>query len=238
MAATLAPAIQVLPATPLPEPGNLPPPTIQNASPELTMARDLVAKNPNDPEAHLTLSLALWDAKEARTAMDELTQAANLAGPKNKDFLLKAVKKFTERGAWGPAVGLYIRLASTDGGKIGLPKEMEDGFHEAVYKASEQKDAQFADLFERVDIISPALGHIARGRQALYQGNLEEAKMQMGNAEKIIPNMPEAKLLKAEIEMKMGSTKEAKDTLLALSPDPETPEWVRLMAENYLKTIQ
>ena len=61
-------------------------PQIQNASPELTAAMDLVAKNPNDPDAHLTLSLALWDAKEIRPAMDELAQAAELGRTKQQGF--------------------------------------------------------------------------------------------------------------------------------------------------------
>jgi predicted Zn-dependent protease len=119
-----------------------------------------------------------------------------------------------------------------------MSKEVEDRFHEAVYKAAEQKDAQLADLFRRVDIFNPELGQVARGRQTLYRGNLEEAKEHMVNAEKMNPNMPEVKLLKAEIEMKMGNMKEAKDTLLILAPDPETAEWIRIMAENYLKIIQ
>jgi serine/threonine protein kinase len=239
LVASILPPAQSLPDTPQPEPinGDQPHPVDQNASPEVLMARELAAKNPKDPDAHLTLSLALWDAKEIRSAMDELNQAADLAGTNNKGFLLEAAIKFTEREAWVPTADLYLRMASTDRSQR-MPKEMEDGFHEAVYKAAGQKDGQFADLFQRVDIFNPALGHLARGRQSLYQGNIEEAKAQMVNAEKIIPNMPEAKLLKAEIERKLGNKKEAKDTLLILTSDPKTPEWIRLMAENYLKLIQ
>ncbi len=50
--------------------------------------------------------------------------------------------------------------------------------------------------------------------------------------------MYEAALLKAEIEMKTGNQAEAKNILLSLSSDPKAPEWIRFMAENYLKTIQ
>lgn len=231
------PAPQFLPATPLPEPGNPPPSTIQNSSPELTVVMDAVAKNPNDPDAHLGLSIALLDTKEFRPAVVELEKAVVLAGPNNRDFLLKAAGQFAEREAWVPAAGLYLRAAATYRDKSG-PTELQDRVHESVYKAAEQKDLQTVDVFERVDNFSPALGHVARGRHALYQGSLDEAKAQMVTAEKLVPNMPEAKMLKAEIEMKMGNMKEAKNTLLALPPDPEMPEWIRLMAENYLKTIQ
>ena len=231
------PAPQALPGTPMSEPRNPPPSNIQNASPELTVAMDAVAKNLNDPDAHLGLSIALLDAKEFRPAMVELDKAVILAGVNNRDFLLKAAEQFAEREAWGAAAGLYLRTASTYRDKS-APGELEDKVHESVYQAAEQKDLQSADVFERVDDFSPALGHIARGRHALYQGNLEEAKAQMVNAESIIPNMPEAKMLKAEIEMELKNQKEAKKTLSALSSDPQAPEWIRLMAENYLNTIQ
>jgi serine/threonine protein kinase len=236
--ATLPLPVQSIPGTP-PEPviGDQPQPVVQNVSPEVAMAMDLVTKNPNDPDAHLTLSLALWDAREIRPAIDELNQAVTLTGLDNREFLKKAAKRFEEREAWGAAAGLYLRLAATYRDE-GTPRDLDDKVHESVYKAVEQKEMQFADLFERTDVFNPALGHVARGRHALYQGNIEEAKAQMSNAEKIIPAMPEAQMLKAEIEMKMGNQDEAKNILLALSSSLEAPEWIRFMAENYLKLTQ
>jgi len=238
--ATSIPVVETLPAPPTPQsntPGTQAPPAVQNMSPEVSMAMELVAKNPKDADSHLSLALALWDAKEIRPAADEINQAVSLAGTENRDFLLRAAERFVERQAWVPAAGLYLRLVPTYRNED-MPREMEDRIHEAVYKAAEQKDLQLAEFFERVDVFDPALGHIARGRHALYQGNLEEATAQMGNAEKIKPAMPEVKMLKAEIEMKTGNMKEAKDTLLILASNPETPEWLRFMAENHLKIIQ
>ena len=240
--ATVAPT-QILPATPLPPPengeaaGNPNLPTFQNASPELKAAIELVAKNPNDPDAHLNLSIALLESKEnARAAMEELVQAANLAGPDNKDFLLKAAEKFKERGAWVPAAGMYLRLNQAYHNEI-VPMEVRNNFHEAVYKATEQKDMPLFVLFERIDNVDPGLGHIARGRYALYN-DIGDAQIQLAKAENMTPKMHEATLLKAEIEMQSGNQAEAKTTLLPLSSDPQAPEWIRLMAENYLKTIQ
>jgi hypothetical protein len=65
-----------------------------------------------------------------------------------------------------------------------------------------------------------------------------EAIVEMASAEKINPDMPEIPLLKAEYEMKMSNQAEAKNTLLALTSRPDVPEWIRIMAENYLKLIQ
>jgi len=54
----------------------------------------------------------------------------------------------------------------------------------------------------------------------------------------IVMRSTESSLLNAETEMKLGNPTEAKKILLSLSSDPRTPEWIRVMAENYLKTIQ
>jgi serine/threonine protein kinase len=235
-------ATQILPASPLPllendQPEETTPlPEIQNNRPEVNMARELVAKNPNDPDAHLTLALALWDAKEIRSAMDELQEAFNLAGPNNKDFLFGAGEKFVQREAWIPAASIYLRLASIQ--KQEMPKELLNNFHEAVYKASEKKEAPLFISFDRIANVNQPLGHVARGRNALSQGNMEDAQAQAAAAEKLKPGMREALMLKAEIEMKTNNREDAKKLLLSLTSDPETPEWLRFMAEKHLKTIE
>ncbi|MCA2001374.1 MAG: serine/threonine protein kinase [Chloroflexi bacterium] len=213
-------------------------PIVPNDSPELTIAKELVAKNPNDPDAHLNLALALWDEKQIRPTMDELTRAADLAGVDRRDFLAKAAEKFMERKAWIPAANLYLRMAL--GGK-GIPPELMDNFHESVYKAAEQQEMPLFLPFDRIEKIEPPLSHIARGRHILYNAGPEQADetvMEIAAAEKLMAGMPEVSLLKAEYEMKMGNVEEAKAALLVISSNPESPEWVRLMAENYLKLIQ
>jgi serine/threonine protein kinase len=236
---TLVPATQALPPATLPGPANSSgksAPNIQNASPELTATTDLVAKKPNDPKAHLALALALWDAKQSLPALNEMSQVSKLADPNDKVLFLNAAQEFKKREAWTIAVTMYLRLV--DSQNPNMPKEVENDFHEAVYKAAQQKNMPLNAFFQRIDNADAVLGHIAQGRYALYQGNLDEAKNQMVSAEKIKPQMPEAKLLKAEIEMKLGNQKVAKDILSALSSDPEAPEWLRFMAENYLKPLQ
>jgi predicted Zn-dependent protease len=131
---------------------------------------------------------------------------------------------------------MYLRLAQIyRDGK--MPKEIENDFHEAIYKSTEQKDMPLFILFERIDNADQALGYIARGRYALFNG-LGDAQTQLAKAQKEKPDMYEAYLLKAEIEMKTGNQAEAKNILLPLSTAAEAPEWIRFMAENYLKTIK
>ena len=222
---------------------SLPPPTVgvpstpSNFSPEVIAAQDLVNQNPGDPTAHLKLAIALWDSKEIRPAMDELAQSANLAGPNNKEFFSSAALEFKKREAWVPAAGMYLRLAQSY--RIqGMPVELENDFHEAIYKSTESKDMPLFVFFERIDNVDLPLGYVARGRYALFHGDAADAKAQLANAEKLQPDLYEVILLKAEIEMKLGSQSEAKTILLSLSSDLGAPEWLRFMAENLLKTIQ
>jgi cytochrome c-type biogenesis protein CcmH/NrfG len=213
-----------------------PPPLGEAPSEQVRIAQEEVAKQPEDPDTHLTLALALWDSQEVRPAIDELNQAINLAGLNNQEFLTKAAEKFVKREAWMPASVAYLRLASIYGKDI--PLEIENNFHEAVYKASEQKDAQLNLYFDRAEKIDKPISAVARGRQALFQGNVDAAKKQAAAAESLKPNMPEAKMLNAEIAMKTNNKEEAKKIMLDLASDPKTPEWLRIMAERHLKLIK
>jgi serine/threonine protein kinase len=224
--------------TPLPTATVAPVSTVQNISPEISAANDLVSKNPGDPDAHLQLSLAFWDAKEIPQSMQELAQAANLADPTNRDFFLKAAQEFKARAAWVPAAGMYMRVAPTIRNEENGPNSVRDELFEAVYRASAEKDMPLFVFFERIDNFDLPLGYIARGRYALYNGSLEDAKAQLENAKKLMPDLYEVYLLEAEIEMKTGNKNTAKPMLLSLSSDLKAPNWVRAMADTFLKTME
>jgi len=217
-------------------PGDLSTRQPPNPSVDVAAAKDLVNKNPADPYAHLQLALALWDSGQIRPAYEALAQAANLAGPTNKDFLLKAAHEFKTREAWVAAAGINIRFLPLYRTET-MPKEIEDNLHESVYKASQQKDMPLFVFFERIDAVSLPLGYVARGRYALYNGKMEDAKLQLANAQKVAPNMYEVFLLQSEVDFKDGKQANAKNILLSLSSDLGAPEWIRFMAENFLRTM-
>lgn len=215
-------------ATPLPE-----------LSPELQAANELVAQNPADPYAHLQLSLALFDDGQMVAATQELTQAANLAGPTNKDFFETAIDEYKKRNAWLLTSGAYLRLIQAyrlENEEV--PENVIEGSREAIYKATEQKEMPLVVFFDKIDVVNLPLGFIARGRYALYHGSIDEAKLQLANAEKSKPDMYEVPLLKAEIELKEGNTQTAKDIFVSLSSDLAAPEWIRKMATSYLENIE
>lgn len=215
-------------STPLPE-----------LSPELQAANELVAQNPADPYARLQLSLVLFDEGQNVAATQELTQAANLAGPTNKEFFVTAIDEYTKREAWLLTAGGYLRLIQAYRlENEDVPENVIEGSREAIYKATEQKEMPLVIFFDKIDVVNLPLGFIARGRYALYYGSIEEAKLQLANAENLKPDMYEVPLLKAEIELKEGNTQTAKDILISLSSDLAAPEWIRKMATSYLENIE
>lgn len=205
-------------------------------SPEIQAARELVRANPADPNAHLQLALAFWDNGQKLQSFETLAQAANLAGPDDKDFFLKAAEEFQKREAWIASAGMYMRLAGVYRGEE-MPEEIRDGLRESVYKAASEKDMPLFVFFERVDNYELPFGYVIRGRYALFNGSIDEAKLQLANAEKTKPDMYEVFLLKAEVEMKVGSSVTAKTILISLSSDLGAPEWIRTMAGDLLATI-
>ncbi len=225
------------PLTPLPV-TNVPLPTLQNISPEVSAATELVTKNPGDPNAHLALSLALWDVKEIPASVQELAQASNLASPNDREFFITAAQEFKAREAWIPTAGMYMRVAPTIRNDENGPNSVRGELFEAVYKASAEKDMPLFVFFERIDNFDLPLGYVSRGRYALYNGSMEDAKAQLENAKKLKPDMYEVFLLEAEIEMKDGNKDAAKPILLSLSSDLKAPDWVRVMADTFLKTME
>jgi thioredoxin-like negative regulator of GroEL len=196
----------------------------------------MVAKNPNDPDAHFQLALAFWDAHQQRSALEELTQAANLAGKDNRDFFRKAADKFKSREAWGAAASMYLHLLQTYPND-NAPEDVMNDFSEAVYKSADQADTTLFLFFDRIDRVNKPLGLVARGRRSLFAGAIDDANIQMEGALKINPDFPEASLLKSEIAIKTNHPDIAKPILLTLADNSGAPDWIRAMAGDFLKTI-
>lgn len=209
-----------------------------NISSDVKSAFDLVNQNPADPNAHLQLALALWDDGQFVRAAESVTQAANLAGPNNKDFFLVASTEFRKRGAWTFAAGMDLRLAQAYRIEGEIPEDIIDVLRESVYRASEHKDMPLFVFFERVDAVDLPTGYLARGRYALFNGNLDDAKVQLVSVQKLKPDLYEIALLEAEIEIKSGNQAKAKEILLSLSSDLGAHEWIRAMATEILQNLK
>lgn len=213
-----------LPASPTPLPA------------EITAALAQVKQNPNDPHAHLALSLAYWDAHLFRDSLESLNQAANLAG-QDRIFFMKAVSEFSSREAWIATAAMYLRAIRTFGPDGAIPDEFIEGFHEAVYKAAANNEMPLYLPFDSIERQEQPIGLVARGRYALHNGSIADARFSLNQVKRLKPNFPEATLLEAEIYMKEGRFAEARQLLTILSADLSNPDWIRVMAEEFLNQI-
>lgn len=201
-------------------------------TPEMAEAMRDVDQNPNDPFAHLRLSLAYWDAAQPRRAYETLNRAADLAG-RDRDFFIAAGREFVRREAWIAAAGMYQRaILSQPEGET--PDELLTAYHEAVYKASASEDIQLYLPFESIANVDQPLAFIAEGRFHLHRGDNARAREFLERARRLKPSLPEVTLLDAEIYLKEGRKPEARQLLNNLMSSLNTPEWIRALADKYL----
>lgn len=227
---------QMLPPPGGPTPTMLPPDQMTD---EIAAAYELVMKNPGDPNAHLQLSLAYWDAGLELASIEELGQASNLAGKNNKEFYLSAAQEYANREAWILAARIYMDLGPIYRAEgTGIPEDVKDDLREALYKAADRKDFLITIPINQVELLNGPLGTLIRARHALYNGDPNAAAALAADVERMARELIEVHLLKAEIAIKNGNTQEAITILQTLSQDPAAPDWVRAMAEELLKSIQ
>ena len=224
--------LEPTPATPEPQspgPGELPP-SVQEA-------QRRVDENPEDPVAQLDLALAFWDAGMQRPAYETLNRAADLAGD-DRGFLAEAGNQFHMRQAWIASATMYLRFIKSAGQGGEVPDEILNNFHEAVYMAAPQPELDLTfPLVEDIMNVDKFIGLVAQSRFAYYTGRLEEGRELLNQVKRFKPGFPEASLLEAEYAMAEKRFEEAKLILQPLVADPDTPEWIRVMAEEFINRI-
>lgn len=210
--------------------------------PAIAAALDGVNKNPKDPFANLTLSLAYWDAGQLRSCLVTLNTAAELAdaqltGADNTHFYQKAGDQFKQRQAWIAAAAMYLRVIKSLG-PTGKPTEdMTNNYHEALYKASILPDLPTYLPFNDLSRVEQPIAMVAQARHLYYNGDPDQAHQILNQVKTIKPHMAEASLLEAEMDAAEGKTFEAKQILNILLADLNTPDWVREMAQTLSNKI-
>ena len=203
-----------------------------NLTAEIQDALKGVDQKPDDPFAHLRLALAYWDAGQSRLAYVSLAKAADLAGG-DAGFFMRAGDRFVEREAWVAAAIMYQRaVLAQAGGEI--PANLLDAYHEAVYKAVDRRDVLLYLPFAGIANVDQPMAYIAEGRFHLLRGNNVKAREFLERARQIKPTLPEVTLLDAEISFKEGNQEQARGLLDELMSNPDTPEWIRALADTYL----
>jgi hypothetical protein len=226
------PLVETTPSNPEPQP-----PGPGDVPPEVLDARRRAEANPEDPFAQLDLALAYWDAGMQRPAYESLNHAADLAGG-DRGFLIEAGNQFHMRQAWIASAAMYLRFIKSAGTRGEVPNEILNNFHEAVYMAAPQPELDVTyPLVEEIMKVDQPIGLVAQSRFAYHNGRLDEGWALLDQAKRLKPGSPETSLLEAEYAMAEKRFEEVKLILEPLVADPNVPEWIRVMAVEFIDHI-
>jgi len=108
-------------------------------------------------------------------------------------------------------------------------------FHEAVYKGAERPEAAALLQLDAMGEVDPPMSLVARARNALFNGRMEDGHALLNEAKRLDPEMAEVVMLQAEFDAHEGNLPQANNTARELSTNPSIPEWIRIFAEEFLK---
>ncbi|HUG33179.1 MAG TPA: serine/threonine-protein kinase [Anaerolineales bacterium] len=224
---------EAVPTQPLPttQPGQ---PTMP---PEVVAAQQLVRANPNDPNAHLELALAFWNADMTGASYDTLSTVIRIVGPEDEDFYTQAGDKYVAIEGWLPAAAMYFQARKNYGLDGNVPDHLTNAFHESMYKGSEKPEAPIVLPFDKIAQVDQPIALIAQSRNAFYSGKLDDANTFLNQVKRLSPNMHEAFLLEAEMGVLTDKPGEARVILNGLLADLSAPEWIRVFAEELLQGL-
>jgi hypothetical protein len=212
-------------------------PTSEVSVPAIATAQAAVNQNPTDPQAGLTLSLAYWDAGQVRPALVTLAKAADSAGPDNTQFFEQAGDQFKQRQAWIAAAAMYVRAVKSLGASVKPGDDVINNYHEALYKAAILPEFTTYLSFDDLGRVEQPMMMVARARYLYNNGDTAQGHQVLNQVILLKPHMAEASLLGAEMDATEGKTSDAKQTLLILLSDLNTPDWVREAAQTLSNKI-
>lgn len=217
------------------EPQQQPPPPEGDLPPVIAEAEAFAREHPDDLDAQLNLALAYFDADMPKQTYDVLMGLVEQAGPDNKEFYIHAGDEFAAHGAWVPAGAMYFQAVRSFQQEGDVPEDLIFQFHEAVYKGAERPEAAALLQLDAMAEVDPPMSFVARSRNALFNGRMEDGHVLLNEARRLNPEMAEVTMLQAEFDAHEGNPLQARNTARELSMNPSTPEWIRIFAEEFLK---
>lgn len=195
----------------------------------IVAAQTLVAQNPNDPNAALQLALAYYANSEKGPAENEVITLESLL--RGDVAFMDAAQKFANQGDWLPAARLRVdAVAALPLLGKGLPLKSRDQLHMTVYRAAADQDANTFLPFDKLASIDQPLEMLTKARYAFYFQGQSQGQSLLDQLKQSDPNMPEAQLLQAEFDARIGQYTAARQSLAELDKNPATTEWMRAAA--------
>jgi serine/threonine protein kinase len=197
-----------------------------------------VEENPEDAFAYLDLANAYLDLGDVGKALDEIANGERYA-ENDINYFEVAGDMFATREIWLPALEMYLKAVTLSGG--GQLVGLADKFRQALYNASIDPgvekllfDTERRELRTKfAEVIVPT----ARARFTLYHRDPNDALVMIEGVLDANPDVPEARLVKAETLIKLGRPDEAEDILNALSEEELAP-WLKVEARRLLTQLQ
>ena len=211
------------------------PPPEGGLPPEVAEVEAFAREHPDDLDAQLNLALAYLDAGMPKQTSDVLMGLVERAGPDNKEFYIHAGDEFAVREAWVPSGAMYFQAVKFFQREGDVPEDLINQFHEAVYKGAERPEAVALLQLDAMREVDPPMSLVARARNALFNGRMEDGRVLLNEAQRMDPEMAELLMLQAEFEAHEGNLPEARNIVRELSSNPSIPEWIRIFAEEFLK---
>jgi hypothetical protein len=149
-AAPIAPPTGGVPTMPPPggiPPGAMPPPSLppggmpgapQGVEQRIAIAKQLVAQNPKDVQAWVSLGNDYFDSRQFQPAVDAYANALAL-DPKNADVLTDQGVMYRELGQYDKALANFLKANEV------APTHMQSLFNAGVVYAYDKKDAKKAE---------------------------------------------------------------------------------------------
>jgi len=213
-------------------------PPVQEFPLQVVEAQKIAEEHPDDLEARLNLAIVYWEAGLKRQTFETIPQIIKVVGSENVDFYMHAGNEFAMREAWIPSASMFFQAVKFMQGNGEVPRDVSDRFHEAMYKAAIQPEAQLFVPLDNVTRIDEGIALVTRARNAFYTDRRDEAFEFLAEIKRVASAMPEARLLEAEFSAETGENAKARLLVESLiSKDSGAAEWVRVSAEEILRRL-
>ncbi len=220
------------------EPAPLPPVPPEDSSPEVMDARRYVEENPDDPYAHLDLALAILDTSLGQNphAYQQLKEAADLAG-NDIQFFEDAGFELMDRGIWTGSAAMFLRAVKITQANGEPNDDLIYFMHETSYKAASQPEMPNFLPFDEIGKVDEPLSLVVEARHTYYHGNPDDAIALLNEVKRMKPGFHEARLLEGEMLTRARETDKARRIFETILADLDTPEWIRVEADEALRNL-
>ena len=203
---------------------------------EISMAKQYMAANPEDPQGYLALAMAYVDANMPEAAHEAITNLEN-SGKADETTDWDFGRQFADKNAWLFAARLDLDAAEMHLKTGPLPNDLQDQLQEAVYKAYRNRVALIYLPILRLSAIDVSMATIAKSRYEFYFGDQLNGQKILDQLNLKKPNFPEGQLLQVEYSAKVGDTTRARQALKDLENNPAATEWMLTEAKSIEGTL-